>query len=156
MAEHYEFHDELLPVCLLVLKQTLGVADVPPIFEHYRSLCRRGIKFVAISDVRAARQMPDAATRAKLGEAAARFALEAKSWSLGSAIVVSSPIIRGSLVAVEWISRPVTPTLYFCEMAEAMDWGISKLEAEYLPVPRAVRDYRRRLPESPNRASSGR
>ncbi len=153
MAERYEFHDELLPICLLGVKQTLGVADVQPIFDHYRSLCRRGVKFVAVSDVRAAEQMPDAATRAKLGEAAARFAFEAKPWSLGSAIVVSSPIIRGALVAVEWISRPATPTSYFSELTDAMDWAVAKLEATHLPVSRTIRDYRQRLQDSARRAS---
>jgi hypothetical protein len=149
MAEGYEFHEDLLPISLLITKRTLVTNDVEGVFDYYRGLCRRGIKFVAISDVRAARSMPDAKTRQRFGEGARRFSHESKLWSLGSGVILESNLIRGALIAIDWIARPETPTAYFESLRDSIDWAISKLEMAHIPITPAIRDFRRTVPPSP-------
>jgi DNA gyrase inhibitor GyrI len=138
----YEFHEDLLPISLLSTQRTLQSSEVPGVFDHYRGLCRRGIRFVAITDLRAATEIPDARTRQRFGEEAARFAPESKRWSLGAALVLDSPVIRGALTAVEWIYRPEPPTRYFSDLPSAFDWAIQRLKAEGIPITPAIHEFR--------------
>jgi hypothetical protein len=139
----YDFREDLLPISLLVTRRTLRVDDVEPIFEHYRELCRRRIQFVSISDVRAAQQIPDAKTRQRIAEAALGFKAVSEHWSLGAGIVLESTVIRCVLMAIEWIARPKTPTAYFRNMPDAIDWAIARLDDARIPVTVAIRDFRR-------------
>jgi hypothetical protein len=141
-SARFEFRDDLLPISLLIAKQTLTASDIGPVFEHYRGFCRRGIRFVAISDVRAACDMPDAKTRAEFGEATAQFVVEAKAWSLGAAMVVDSSLVRSALVAIDWIARPRQRTRYFTNLPDAIEWACQRLESAGIPLTQAIRDHR--------------
>lgn len=140
-TDGYHFREDLLPISLLVTQRTLGLGDVHGVFAYYRGLCRRGIRFVAISDVRISTGMPDARTRQSFGEESARFAPESKLWSLGSGLVVNSPLIRRALTAIEWISRPDPPSRYFSDLPSAVDWAIERLLAEDMPITPAIHDF---------------
>src|SRR5262245_51046347 len=109
MTNRYEFREDLLPISLLITRATLHESDIEPVFQYYRSLLERRIKFIALSDVRAARELPSAMTRARFADASARFAADADSWSLGAGMIVESKLIRGALMAIEWLSRSATP-----------------------------------------------
>jgi hypothetical protein len=143
MGRRYEFREELLPLSLLLTHETLQAEDVDGIFEHYRELARRRIRFVAISDVRAARQLPNAATCRRFGEAAARLAADFPGCSLGSGIVLESALIRGAIGAIEWLYHPDAPTTYFGDMWSAISWAIGKLEAVGAPISPAIRELER-------------
>lgn len=143
MAPRYEFREDLLPISLLLTNDTLQASDVDGIYEHYLSLCRRRMRFVAISDVRAATRLPDAATCRRFGEAADRFSAELHTWSLGSAIVIESALIRGALAAIEWLYHPRHPTTYFYDLQGAVDWAIHKLEDSGTLITPAIRDFER-------------
>jgi hypothetical protein len=143
MAPRYEFREELLPICLLHTRETLQAADVDGIFAHYRSLCERRIRFVAISDVRAALKLPDAATCQRFGEESDRLSEQLERWSLGGGVVLESALIRGALAAIEWLYHPRRPTAYFHDMHGAVSWAIRKLEASGTPITPAIRDFER-------------
>lgn len=143
MAPRYEFREDLLPISLLDTRETLQAADVDGIFSHYRELCRRQVRFVAISDVRAATHLPDAATCRRFGEAADQFAKELDRWSLGGAIVIESALIRGALTAIEWIYHPRRPTTYFYDLDGAVTWAVHKLESNGIAISPAIREFAR-------------
>lgn len=140
-SDGYEFHEEMLPISLLVTRRTLTAADVPGLFEYYRSLCQRRIRFVAVSDVRAARSMPCAKTRQRFAEEAARFAGDAKTWSLGAIVIVDSPLIRGALTAIEWLYRPPKPTRYFSDFGDAISCAVGLLEAGDMAITPSIRRF---------------
>jgi hypothetical protein len=142
-SDGYEVHEEMLPISFLITRRTLTTADVPSVFEYYRSLCRRRIRFVAISDVRASRGMPDAKTRQRFAEEAVRFASDAQTWSLGALVIVDSPLTRGALTAIEWLHRPSRPTRYFSDFNEAVACAVSLLEAQQVAIPASIRRFLR-------------
>lgn len=148
-TEGYEFHEDMLPICLLVTRRTLTADDAPGVFEYYRSLCRRKIRFVAVSDVRASLSMPDARTRQRFAEEAARFATDAAAWSLGASVVVDSPLIRGALTAIEWLYRPARPTRYFSDFNEAIAWAGALLQARNVALTPAIRSFLRDTARGP-------
>jgi hypothetical protein len=145
MASGFEFHDDLLPIALLTTTRTLTYEDAAEIFDYYKSLCSRRIKFVAVSDVRAAKEMPDARTRKEFGEQAARFEAQSRLWSRGSVVVVGSELIRGALTAIQWIARPATPMTYFSDMGAAIDWAVAQLERDGAEITPAITAFRRKL-----------
>jgi hypothetical protein len=139
----YHFCEDLLPISLLLTRETLRMADAAEVFDYYRRLCQRRIQFVAVSDVRAAKALPDASTCQRFGEEAARFSIESRGWSLGSGIVLESTLIRGALNAIEWLYHPQSSTTYFDSMRAAIAWAIQRLEANGTAVPEAVRQFER-------------
>ncbi|HEX2736413.1 MAG TPA: hypothetical protein VHM70_32645 [Polyangiaceae bacterium] len=141
----FEFREELLPLSLLITRRTLTVADTEPLFDYYRGLCQRRIRFVAISDVRASTNAPDAKTRKCIADHSNAFAELAKEWSVGSVIVVQSELIRGALTAIEWLTRPASPRYYCCDMSSAVDRATALLEQAGIPVTPAIRDFQARL-----------
>lgn len=143
MAPRYEFREDLLPISLLDTRDTLQAADVDGIFAYYRRLCERRIRFVSISDVRAATKLPDAATCRRFGEAADQLSEELGSWSLGGGVVLESALIRGAISAIEWIYHPKNPTTYFYDLHGAINWAIQKLEANCIPISPAIREFQR-------------
>lgn len=137
----FEVYEEMLPICLLITRRTLTAEDVPGVFDYYRSLCRRKIRFVAVSDVRASLAMPDAKTRLRFAEEAERFAADAATWSLGACVVVDSPLIRGALTAIEWLYRPARPTRYFTDFNDAIAWAVAQLEARGMALTPTIRRF---------------
>ncbi len=157
-AEGYEFYEELLPISLLVTRRTLTATDVPGVFEYYRWLCRRQLRFVAVSDVRASQAMPDAKTRRRFAEESARFASDAAKWSLGAIVIVDSPLIRGAMTAIEWLYRPARPTRYFTDFHEALTCAVELLDAGGVALSPSLRHWcsprleESRVPGGPARA----
>ena len=143
MPPRYEFREDLLPISLLNTWETLQAADVDGIFAHYRGLCEQRIRFVAISDVRAALKLPDAATCLRIGEETDRLAEQLEVWSLGAGVVLESALIRGAVTAIEWLYRPRRPNVYFHDMHGAVTWAIRKLEASGTAITPAIRDFER-------------
>lgn len=57
------------------------------------------------------------------------------SYSLGTAIVMPSPLVRGALTAVFWIQPLPCPYTVVSTMAEAERWAEEKLRAEGIAMP---------------------
>jgi len=140
----YEFREDLLPLCLLHTRCMLHAEDAAGVFRHFRSLCERRIRFVAISDVREAERLPDAATYKAFGEEAKRFTLESAPWSMGSAIIIRSPLIRGALNGLAWLYHADGPPQFICgDMRSAVDWAVGMLTNNGVAIPPAVQEFAR-------------
>jgi hypothetical protein len=138
----YEFQEDLLPICLLHTRCTLHAEDAAGIFSHFRSLCERRIRFVAISDVRAAERLPDAATCRSFGEEAKRFTVDSLPWCIGGAVIVRSPLIRGALNGIAWLYHADSPPQFICgDMASAMAWAVETLTTNGVAIPPSVLEF---------------
>jgi hypothetical protein len=142
MSERFEIRADLFPLVLMTARQVLTASDADEVYDQFRAFLRRRSKFVTVTDVRAVNEMPDALTRKRLGEGSARFMADAKPYALGSAIVLESAIVRGALTAIQWISRPEQPSVYFGTLRPAVDWAIQKLEAAGVAITPAILAFR--------------
>jgi hypothetical protein len=134
MSEGFVIREDLLPISLVTTTRTLTCADADELFEYYRSLCERRIRFIAVSDIRGSREMPCARTRRHFAEHVARFRLQSVLWSVGSVIVVESSLLRGALTAIEWCSRPARPTQYCADLDNGLLLAIAALRAAKVPL----------------------
>ncbi|HKO94021.1 MAG TPA: hypothetical protein VJU61_22860 [Polyangiaceae bacterium] len=144
MNGRYEFREDLLPICLLLTRCTLHAEDAARIYSHYRALCERRIRFVAVSDVRAAKSLPDLATCQSFGEEAKRFAVEGAPWCIGGAIIVGSPLIRGALNGIAWLYHAESNPQFFCgDMRTAVNWAVETLTTNGIAIPPSVQAFAR-------------
>lgn len=134
MSEGFVIREDLLPVALVSTTRTLSCADADELFEYYRGLCQRRIRFVAVSDIRGSKEMPCARTRRHFAEHAARFRLQSQIWSVGSIVVVESNLLRGALTAIEWCSRPARPNQYCADLETGLQLAIAALRAARVPL----------------------
>jgi len=139
----YEFREDLLPICLLLTRCSLHAEDAAGVFNHFRSLCERRIRFVAISDVRAAEHLPDVATYRTFGEEAKRFTSENARWSLGSAVIIRSRLIRGALNGMAWLYHAERPPFFCDDMRSAVNWAVGTLTTNGIAIPPAVQAFAR-------------
>jgi hypothetical protein len=139
----YEFREDLLPICLLLTRCALHAEDAAGVFSHYRALCERRIRFVAIADVRAAEGLPDAATFRRFGEEAKRFAVEGAPWSMGAAIITGSRLMRRALNGLAWLYHPERPQFFCGDMRSAVDWAVKTLTTNGIAIPPAVQEFAR-------------
>jgi len=140
----YEFREDLLPLCLLHTRCMLHAEDAAGVFRHFRSLCERRIRFVAIADVRAAERLPDPATYRSFGEEAKRFTADAAAWSMGGAIIIRSPLIRGALNGMAWLYHAEGPPQFLCgDMRSAAKWAVETLTTHGMAIPSAVQEFAR-------------
>jgi hypothetical protein len=142
MGPGYSLREDLLPIALLTTTRSLRAEDAESVIGCFRSLAARRIRYVSITDVRGAHAMPDALTRRRFAEASASFEPLSRVWSLGNAIVLNSEIVRHLLLAIEWVSRPESPMVYFTDLRSAIDWAIERLEAAGIPVTPAILAFR--------------
>jgi hypothetical protein len=144
VTERYEFREDLLPVCLLRTRCSLHAEDAAGVFSHFRSLCERRIRFVAVSDVRAAERLPDLASVRSFGEEAKRFTVEGARWSVGGgAIIVGSRLMRSALNGIAWLYHPDNPAFFCGDMRWAMHWAVETLTTNGIAIPPAVREFAR-------------
>lgn len=155
MSEGFVIREDLLPIALVTTTRTLTCADADELFAYYRSLCERRTRFIAVSDIRGSKEMPCARTRRHFAEHAARFRLQSQIWSLGSVVVVESPLIRGALTAIEWCSRPARPTQYCADMDSGMQLAIAALRAARIPLGPRLERLEERLEEGQGPPASG-
>jgi hypothetical protein len=152
----YEFREDLLPISLLLTHCTLHAEDAAGIFSHYRSLCERRIRFVAIADVREAERLPDVAAYRRFGEETKRFTVECAAWTMGAAIILRSPLMRGALNGMAWLYHPESPQFFCGDMRSAVNWAVQTLTTNGIAIPPTVQQFARAQaepePASPQQA----
>jgi hypothetical protein len=71
-----------------------------------------------------------ATQRRAFAEHLKRFEEHDVKWNGGSAIIVTSPWLRGLVTAVFWISPPKFPNQTFSNRADALQWARKQLDAK--------------------------
>jgi hypothetical protein len=59
--------------------------------------------------------------------------------AFASALIIASPIVRGVLTALLWVSPVEMPYESCSNLDDAVRWAIARLEAAKLPVPDRLR-----------------
>jgi hypothetical protein len=111
-------------------------------FVKQRELLSRGKRWVHLVDIRLVTRLPDARARAVVSaETAALNDLSAR-WNAGTATVISSPIVRGILTAIHWLSPPPHPFLNVATVDEGLTFLASCAAKAGVTVPVGMRAAR--------------
>ncbi len=148
-ASNYSLSLELMPLVVTTVFEGYGPDDLERMFDDWREVFARKERFVALCDLGRVRAMPDAKQRARTAALTKSIEADSMRYSLGTAMVVSNPIARGAMTAIDWINPPKIPQKYAGTLGEGCDWCIERLRAAELRVTDGIIAYRTRLGGEP-------
>lgn len=115
-------------------------AELETYFVAFSAYLDRDEPYVHISELSLASPMSSAATRKQAGEFIARESARMRRLCLGAAQVHTSPVIRGALTAIFWISAPPFAQVNAASLSAAADWLRPRVRAAGLDVPARYRE----------------
>jgi hypothetical protein len=98
------------------------------LLQQFEGLFLRRQRYVVLLDTTALSSIPSAPTRHAIGKWQHRHEEETKTWCAGTAIVISSRLVRGALMAMEWVQAPPIEHFYPATRREGLDWCISTVD----------------------------
>ena len=114
-------------------------------FRQYEAVFARKERFASLTDARGVRKIPNVVMRAKIGAWVRTQEPLVLEFSVGHATVITNPIARGAMTAINWLHKATAPQAYFGTMLGACDWCIDKLSAGGVPLTPALEAYRASL-----------
>jgi hypothetical protein len=111
--------DETLPILCFQSYGRSTQADVDFVRPYYERAIRRG-KFIALSDARFAAHEADQ-RRLWAGWLAELIRLDQPGHSIATVIMLDSPLLRGALIALNWITPSRAPQHVVANDAEAIE-----------------------------------
>lgn len=133
-------------------------AAVRDALEHLELLMRQtpgGTKFFQVTDLSRMKQVARPSQRRYAADWSTRTDPLAVGCRLGGAIVAASPLLRGMLTAVFWLSKPATPTTIVSTRNEGLLCGIRAIEEASPPLPGHLVNLRDRLILLPRSGAAG-
>ncbi len=118
------------PVLVCTLSQDISIGDVDAIEAVTLEAFAKREKHVLIFDGRRVQTRPDALVRQKMAKFTNDTRDESKLWTLGTAIVVESALLRSVITAVHWVSPPSVPV----EAVSTFDAAIDRARAWLQPA----------------------
>jgi hypothetical protein len=111
--------DETLPILCFQSYGRSSQADVDIVRPYYQRAIRRG-KFIALSDARFANHEADQ-RRLWAGWLAELIRMDQPCHSVATVIMLDSPLLRGALIALNWITPSRAPQHIVANADEAVE-----------------------------------
>lgn len=141
------FDDSSFPFVRVTLRAgETTLEDIELIFKRYDAVFARADKHVLIVDTTRLTVVPAAPVRQRIKEFEDKARAFAAAKNHGSAIVMSSAIVRGAMTALRWISPAPAPNAYFATVPEAATWCVSLLQKAGVAVPSRLAELAAAVP----------
>jgi hypothetical protein len=114
-------------------------------FSTFDDLYRRRERFIVLNDTGQLTSAPSAAIRQKVADRAKAHEPQSKLWIVHSAIVVSNPILRGAMTALNWLAPPVYKQTVHGTPVDAVNALVASLEREGIAMSDTLRKFREAL-----------
>lgn len=116
------------PVTVVAFEGVVSDEEFQRYLDQLDVLLERREPYVTIVDARATGPAP-AIQRKMKADWLARRRPELSRWCLGTAFVIDSPVVRGMLTAILWLSSLPCPNVVVRSRAEAERWVQDRLGA---------------------------
>jgi len=145
--------DRYFPLVVNTLPERIRAEHLPAFFAKSEAILRRGEAYVTISDTTLCRELPNAVVRRELADWSKEFEPLMKRHTVGSAIVITSPLVRGGLTALFWLAPPPYPQQVVATLPEAIDVVSRYYTAAGHALPAGFRAYAADVRSKPQRAA---
>lgn len=133
--------DRFFPLVVNTIPERLRAEDLPRFFARSEEVLRRREPYVTISDTTATREIPNASVRRALADWNTKVEPLMKQYTLGSAIVITSPLVRGGLTALFWLAPPPYPQEVVATVEQALEVVSRFYGASGRPLPATFEQY---------------
>jgi hypothetical protein len=123
-------------------------SDWLQLFSTFDELYRRRERFAVLNDTSQLSSAPSAAIRQKVADRAKAHEPQSKLWIVHSATVVSNPILRGAMTALNWLAPPVYKQTVHGTPVDAVNALVASLQQEGIAISATLRTFREALVES--------
>lgn len=129
------FDVSMWPLVLVTMPGELHLDDIGYLQQSYEAVFAAPKRHALIVDTSTLVSVPDATLRRQMKafEDGRRSIIREKN--IGSAIVLSSAIVRGAYTALRWISPQPAPNKAFPDVPEAARWCIQGIEDDGQEIP---------------------
>ena len=149
-----QIDDRYFPLVVNIIPERIHAEHLPAFFAKSQAVLLRRQPYVTITDTSACREMPNATVRKELADWSKKFDALMKRYTVGSAIVITSPLVRGGLTALFWLAPPPYPQQVVATLAEAVDVVRGYYAAAGHPVPDGFAKYAAEARVKQRRAAS--
>jgi hypothetical protein len=133
--------DRHFPLVVNIIPERIHAEHLPAFFARSEAVLRLGRPYVTITDTTACQELPNAVVRKALADWSKQFEPLMKRYTVGSAIVITSPLIRGGLTALFWLAPPPYPLQIVATLTAAVDAVSEHYAAAGHAVPEGFRTY---------------
>ena len=116
-----EVDDRFFPLVVNIIPERLQAEHLPRFFAKSEQVLHRRESYVTITDISATREIPNASVRRQIAEWSKKVEPLVKQYTLGSAIVITSPLVRGGLTALFWLAPPLYPQQVVATLDDAIE-----------------------------------
>lgn len=126
------------PLVITTIRAVDSVDDVLELERAFVRVYERRARQVFITEIGSANRI-DRRIRHASAEMARRLEPFDIAWSLGAAVIVASPMLRATIVALKWIAKPTIPESYVATREEAVVVTEQRMRDAGLVIDDAVR-----------------
>jgi hypothetical protein len=124
------------PIVVMTVSGRVTPADLQHMMDRYDALLAEGERYFNVVIQEAGADGFDAVQRKQIADWQRSREARVKEVNVGSAIVLTSALMRGALTALEWLAPPPTPQRSFSTREEAMEWARASLRQAGIEPPR--------------------
>jgi hypothetical protein len=139
------FLESAWPLLVTVGPMKTTDAELEEMFAGYERYFARGERYALMSVMPRGAEGPGARERKKLAEWAGSPHVYAcsKKFCVGSATLVTNPIMQGALTAILWLWKPAAPHLAVRTVRDGVSFCLERLTAERIAMPQGADAIRR-------------
>ncbi|MCA9533923.1 MAG: hypothetical protein KC593_09595 [Myxococcales bacterium] len=123
------------PLVVMDAPPRLTSAGITTLIRSVNELYARRERFATLVDTARVEHMPTAAERRMLSEWQTETVDLIRRYNVCTATVVSNPLVRGAMIAMNWIFRPPNEQVTVATFGEALAFCGRQLKADGLALP---------------------
>lgn len=123
------------PIVVMTVSGRVTSSDLEHMMVRYDALLAKGERYFNVVIQEAGADGFDAVQRKLIADWQRAQEARVKKVNVGSAIVLTSAMMRGALTALQWLAPPPTPQRSFSTREEAMEWARASLREAGIELP---------------------
>jgi hypothetical protein len=138
------FDTDAWPLVVLRCPARIDETSLAPLIDHFEACHAHRRRFALVVDATATQSMPSAKWRRGLTDWAndPRVLAETRRYSVGTSLLIASPLARGVYTALLWLWKPPTPHYVTATMSAGVEWCCQRLTHASVPLGPALEAQR--------------
>jgi hypothetical protein len=138
------FDSDTWPLVVLRCPAHVGDGSLEPLIDEFEACHAKRRRFALLVDATAMQSMPSAKWRKGLTDWAndPRVREDTRRCSVGTALLLASPLVRGVYTALLWLWKPPTPHFVTATMGAGVEWCCERLTLAEVPLGPALEAQR--------------